>query len=218
VSFRIFTTLSRFLHHLLRISRGRPTHASIPASRPAAVPMAAIYDGVSSLLRALPAGLLLGAQDGEPALGEPPSPAHRHFLIPEMEAHAARRLSRAGSHTDIPEMEAHAARRLSRAGSTPTRASSSPSAPKRVSWADRPVQPEGLKPRTPVRRSDGEHPLRKRLLDAATAEQTALAHVARARELKASSSSSKLPEWRRSFSGVGNRPGDRERVFELVMF
>ena len=160
--------------------------------------MAAIYDGVSSLLRALPAGLLLGAQDGEPALVEPPSPAHRHFLIPEMEAHAARRLSRAGS--------------------TPTRASSSPSAPKRVSWADRPVQPEGLKPRTPVRRSDGEHPLRKRLLDAATAEQTALAHVARARELKASSSSSKLPEWRRSFSGVGNRPGDRERVFELVMF
>ena len=161
--------------------------------------MAAIYDGVSSLLRALPAGLLLGAQDGEPALGEPPSPAHRHFLIPEMEAHAASSLSRAGS--------------------TPTRsASSSPSASRRVSWADRPVQPEGLKPRTPVRRSDGEHPLRKRLLDAATAEQTALAHVARARELKASPSSSKLPEWRRSFSGVGNRPGDREKVLELVVF
>jgi hypothetical protein len=153
--------------------------------------MAAIYDGVSSLLRTLPAGLLGVAQDGEPTQSEPPSQAHHHFLIPaELEAH-----------------KCHMPRRPPAAVSAPLR-SSCPAASKRVSWADehKPVRPESLKPCSPVRRTDGEHPLRRRLLGVAAAEQTALAHVARARAVKASASSPTLPqapEWQRAFGKVG---------------
>lgn len=138
--------------------------------------MAAIYDGVTSLLLALPAELVGAAQGDKLAPSDSPSLAHVHNLGPEAKA-------------DKP-------RTPSAAGSAPIRSSSQPAASKRVSWADepRPASSNLENLRSPARRTDGEHPAHKRLLGIAAAEQTARVHVARARQVKASSSTSMLPD------------------------